>query len=234
MELAIDTASERASIALAREGIVQAELSWHAGKNHTAQLIPAIIFLLEQGDLSLEGVKALVVARGPGSFNGLRVGMSTVKGLAYALGIPAVGVGSLAVAAFPYAYAGHPVRPIMDIGRGEVATALFQKRGGDWLKLEEEHITTVEAICSEIASNTVVCGRLPDRTFQLIEGLLGSKAIVVRDAPPSGAGCLAILGWRRLAQGEKDDPVALQPLYLRRPAITQRKGNLNLEGEVKP
>lgn len=233
MELSIDTSWELASIALAREGKVQAEITWHAGRNHTAQLIPAIEFLLQQGEVPLEGIKALMVAQGPGSFNGLRVGMSTVKGLAYALRIPVVGVGTLDIEAFPYAYSGYPVRPIIDMARGEVATALFQRQGNNWLKLEAEHIAAWDAVISQMGRDTIVCGRLSDSAFGALEERLGSQVIVARHAPPRGAGSLAMLGWQRMLRGEMDDPVTLQPIYLRRPSITQRKANNSLETEVK-
>ena len=83
MELAIDTATEIASIALSCAGEVQAEMSWHAGQNHTVELIPNLIHLLNQAKIELKGIDAIIVAKGPGSFNGLRVGVGTAKGLAF-------------------------------------------------------------------------------------------------------------------------------------------------------
>ena len=109
MELAIDTSTETASIALSSEGTAVAEFTWHAGQNHTAELTPGINCLLQQAKLGIGDITGVIVARGPGSFNGLRVGMGMAKGLAFALGIPLVGIGTLEVEAYPHAASGTPV-----------------------------------------------------------------------------------------------------------------------------
>ena len=82
MELAIDTSTDFASISLSCEGKTIAELTWHSGQNHTVELVPNITHLLNQTKLSPQSLGAIFVAKGPGSFNGLRVGMSTAKGFA--------------------------------------------------------------------------------------------------------------------------------------------------------
>ncbi len=79
MELAIDTSTHVAGIALSSEGEVAAELTWHAGQNHTAELMPNLIDLLNRTRVNLSDIDALIVAKGPGSFNGLRVGMSAAN-----------------------------------------------------------------------------------------------------------------------------------------------------------
>ena len=84
------------------------------------------------------------MAQGPGSFNGLRVGVSAAKGLAFSLGIPIIGVNSLEVAAYQYAETGLPVCAIFNAGRSEVATATYQKKYGKWQQLMVADIVTVE------------------------------------------------------------------------------------------
>lgn len=222
MELAIDTATEIASIALSCAGEVQAEMSWHAGQNHTVELIPNLIHLLNQAKIELKGIDAIIVAKGPGSFNGLRVGVGTAKGLAFALGIPLVGIGTLETEAFPYAKTGLPICPVQDAGRGEIATALYQMQRGEWRRLTAEHITTVEELCPKIASSTLFCGRFSPHIAQQIEEHLGEQAIILKGTLRR-AGFLAELGWRRLERGDLDHPTTLKPLYLRRPAITTPK-----------
>lgn len=219
MELAIDTATEIASIALSRAGEVQAELTWPSGQNHTIELIPNIIHLLRQARIELKKIDAIIVAKGPGSFNGLRVGVGTAKGLAFALGIPLVGIGTLEVEAFPYAETGLPICPVQDAGRGEIAAAMYQLRNGKWQRLMAEHITSVEELCPKIAQSTLFCGRFSPATSQQIERQLGERAIILKGTLRR-AGFLAQLGWRRLELGDYDQPATLQPLYLRRPAIT--------------
>ncbi len=221
MELAIDTSTETASIALSSEGGVVAELTWNAGRNHTAELLPNLVYLLHQAKSNLEDIDGLIVAKGPGSFNGLRVGMSVAKGFALALGLPLVGISTLEVEAFPHAVTALPICPILNAGRGEIATALFQVRRGKWRRLLEEHITTLDGLLPEIKGRTIFCGKIPHEVALQIEERLGDKAMVIEGAGVlRRAGYLAELGWRRLKEGDFDHSPTLQPLYLRRPAIT--------------
>src|SRR4030042_231815 len=142
MLLAIDSSTSVAGLALWQEGRVLAELTWYTQDNHTAELLPNLLHLLGLAKTELSSVKGIAVAKGPGSFNGLRVGLSTAKGLALALNVPLAAIGTLEVTAFPHAVTQRPLCPIHNAGRGEVAAALFQDKVGQWLRLTEEHITT--------------------------------------------------------------------------------------------
>jgi len=224
VELAIDTSTDTASIALSTSGTVQAEMSWTAGQNHTVELMPNIIRLLNQAKTEIGQLKAIIVAIGPGSFNGLRVGVGTAKGLAFALEIPLIGIGTLEVEAYPYAATALPVCPLQPAGRGEIATATFRQVDDGWRKLAEERITTIDEMAKQIDTTTIFCGRFPEESAMRLRELLRERAIVYNKTMRR-AGFLAQLGWRRLESGEADEPATLQPLYLRRPAITEpRKG----------
>ena len=224
MELSIDTSTDTASIALSACGVTQAEMSWTAGQNHTVELMPSIIHLLSQAKTDIGQLKAVIVAIGPGSFNGLRVGVGTAKGLAFALEIPLVGIGTLEVEAYPYAPTALPICPLQPAGRGEIATATFQQVDGIWRRLAGERITTIDELCNSIDTATIFCGRFPDDYATRLKELLGGRAIVYNKTMRR-AGFLAELGWQRLERGEADEVATLQPLYLRRPAISKpRKG----------
>jgi len=224
VELAIDTSTDIASIALSASGVAVAEMTWKAGQNHTVELMPNIIQLLAQAKIDINQVKAIIVAKGPGSFNGLRVGVATAKGFALSLDVPIVAVGTLEVQAYPYAPALLPVCSILPAGREEIAAATFRQVDDEWRMLVEEHITTVDEVCRQSDGTTIFCGRFPAGLVDRIRDLLGGRAIVKNDALRR-AGFLAELGWRRLAHGDADDAATLQPLYLRRPSITTpRKG----------
>lgn len=221
MELAIDTSTGIASLALSDKGQVQAELTWHAGRNHTTELLPNLIHLLHLTKIELKDIKGIVVALGPGSFTGIRVGVATAKGLSFALSVPLVGISTLEILAFAHAATSLPICPILSAGRGEIATALFQSRAGKWQRLVEEYITNVDALCSEITEQTIFCGEIPPEVAQRLEEQLGPKAVILQGgASLRRAGYLAELGWKRLEAGDCDDPATLQPLYLRKPAVT--------------
>jgi tRNA threonylcarbamoyl adenosine modification protein YeaZ len=218
--LAIDTSTDTASLALAQDNTVLAELTWRSKQNHTTQLLPNLNQLFTLTGITAKDLAAIIVAQGPGSFNGLRVGISAAKGLAFSLGIPIVGINSLEVAAYQYAETGLPVCAIFNAGRSEVATATYQKKYGKWQQLVKADIVTVEYLCKHITKKTIFCGEfLPAVTEQIIT-LLKSKAVI----PPQisdfkRASFLLELGKQRLDAGDVDNAVTLQPIYLRRPPI---------------
>ncbi len=224
MQLAIDTSTDTASLAIVQDSEVLAELTWRCGQNHTTQLLPHLAHLLNQIKLSLQSTTGIIVARGPGSFNGLRVGISTAKGLAFSLGIPIVGISTLEVEAYQHAETGLPICPIFNAGRGEIATAIYQKKHSEWRQLIAEQITTVETLCSQITTKTMFCGEFIPLIATQLRKQLKQKAVI--PSPTTGlrrASFLAELGLKRLKAGDYDNPATLQPLYLRRPAITQPK-----------
>ncbi len=224
MQIAIDTSTDTASLALVQDGEVLAELTWRCGQSHTTQLLPHLSHLLNQTKLSLQSASAIIVAKGPGSYNGLRVGISTAKGLALSLGIPIVGISTLEVEAYQHAETGLPICPIFNAGRGEIATATYQKKGDNWSQLVGEHITTVDVLCSEITTKTVFCGEFVSSIAIELQKQLKQKAVILSPAANlRRASFLAELGLKRLKEGTYDNPATLQPLYLRAPAITKAK-----------
>lgn len=223
MELAIDTSTDFCSIGLSREGEIMAELTWRTQQNHTVELVPNIDRLLTQVNTGSQDLKAIFVARGPGSFNGLRVGMSTAKGLAFSLGIPLVGIGTLEVEAYPFAFTGLQVCPIHNAGRGEIATALY-RQDNTWRCLSAEHITTVDVLCRQTRRKTVFCGEIQPSVVEVLKKKLEKYAIIPEAAARlRQAAYLSVLAWQRLIKGDVDDAASLQPLYLRQPPITLRK-----------
>ena len=224
MYLAIDTSTETASLALVQESQLLAELTWSCQQNHSVELMPNIDRLLEQTGSSLKSLSGVIVARGPGSFNGLRVGVSTAKGLSFSLGVSLVGISTLEAAAYQYAEIGFPVCPIFYAGRGEIAAAIYQRKGNQWRQIIAQHITTVDSLCSQITGKTIFCGEPTAAVIERLKEQLGPKAII--PSPVSRlrrAAFLAELGIKRLESDDCDPPASLQPIYLRRPAITKPK-----------
>lgn len=213
MELAIDTSLSTAGLALSREGQVVAELSWPSAQNQSAELLPGLEFLLHRAGAALTDIKLVAVARGPGGFNGVRVGLATAKGLALGLGVPVVGVSTLEAMAFLWRGAGLPLCPIVPAGRGQVAAALFRASPRGWRRLRAEHLTTPQELAPRLPRKTLICGHPPP---EVVEALQHPAA------PPLGPAVgVAALGWERFSQGRVDSPARLRPLYLRPPSITQ-------------
>lgn len=224
MYLAIDTSTNWTGLALAEDKGLIAEISWHTEQNQSVELLPNLNNILKQMKREVTEVKGLCVALGPGSFNGLRVGLSTAKGLAYGLHIPLVGVSTLEATAYHFFHSGFNICPLQGAGRGEVAVAIFRSMRGKWMKHLEEQIMTPEELCKHVKKQTIFCGEIPEDVEKFLKEKLGAMAHFphpfIRLRRPGNVLCL---GLERLLKGEKDDPATLQPLYLRRPPITLSK-----------
>jgi len=224
VELALDTSTATAGVALSDQGRLLVEATWNVGLDHTRDVMPMVAQVLEKGGCRAGELGAIVVAVGPGTFSGLRVGVSTAKGLATALSIPLVGVNTMAVEAYPHAWSVLPLCPVMDAGRGEVALGYY--RGVDGLPVEVEPpiVGSIEEACRRVNEPTLFCGEYAGMVGGRIHEMLGDRALM----PPLGAlprrsSCLAAVGWTRLAHGQDNDPAAVQPIYVRSPSITKPK-----------
>ena len=221
MELAIDTSSSTAGIALSHKGKILAELVWQSAQNHTVELMPNLAYLLQQANVKPNSLEAIIVAKGPGRFNCLRVGIGIAKGLAFSLNVPLLGISTLEAEAYSFAYTGLPLCPINKAGHEEIAVALYQQKDKHWQCLQGEHLTTLGALCQRIHQKTLFCGEIPVDMANDIQRNLDWRAIIPQSISLTRISSLAMLGWQRLDKGEQDELSTLQPLYLRPPSITK-------------
>jgi tRNA threonylcarbamoyladenosine biosynthesis protein TsaB len=223
MLLALDTSTRFASIALYDEFGVQGEHTWHVEQNHTEDLMPHVAALMASAHVTPAALSGVVVALGPGSFNGLRVAMSAAKGLAIGLHIPIVGFSTLETLAYQHGSLSLPVRPILEGGGHELATALYKVSRNHWAQIEEPRLASVDAICEATTQRTLFCGEISPALATEFRQRVENAVIAPPAANARRAGYLAELGWHRLREGNLDDAASLQPLYLRRPHITESK-----------
>ncbi len=222
LELAIDTAGTVASVALSSEGTLLAELTWRTRANHSAELIPAIETVLAQAGCEREQIRVLFVDRGPGAYAGLRVGISTAMGLALALGTELLAAGRLELDAYPHAAFPGPICPIHQAGRGDLAWAVYRGSAAGVEELSAPRLSTLTELLEQAPRDALFCGELAgiDTTLRerLPEARCASTAASLRRAA-----ALAELGWRRFCAGARDNPLSVEALYLREPAITKPK-----------
>ena len=128
--LAFESSAKAASVALCRDGHLVSQYSQCSGLTHSRTLLPMAEDMLKNAELTLRDVDLIAVAHGPGSFTGIRIGVSTVKGLAWAGGKPCVGVSTLEAMAWHGLAAGGVVCPVMDARRSQVYNALFEIKDG--------------------------------------------------------------------------------------------------------
>jgi tRNA threonylcarbamoyladenosine biosynthesis protein TsaB len=215
MLLAIDTATQVASLALHDGGCVRAEMTWTPTDRHTVELMPRIDAMLTQLGVSACELAAVAVSIGPGSFTGLRIGLAIAKGLALANDIPIVGISTLDI----LAYAQPAVRGLLVVvlraGRGKLAAMRYRRVRGEWRAQGDVTVTTVDRIGQDWDRPTLLCGELESAEREAIRARLGDR-VRLADAAHSlrRAGFLAELGWRRVRSGDADDLDALQPIYL--------------------
>lgn len=148
--LAFESSAKAASVALCRDGQLISQYSQCSGLTHSRTLLPMAEDMLKNAELELKDVDLIAVAHGPGSFTGIRIGVSTVKGLAWALEKPCVGVSTLEAMAWHGLAAGGYVCPVMDARRGQVYNALFEIADGKPVRLCEDRPIALFQLAEDI------------------------------------------------------------------------------------
>ena len=237
MILAIDTATETASVALARpDGEIVAELTWRAGRNHTMHLHPTLRHVMMLAAIEPKDLTGIVATRGPGSFTGIRIGLATAKGLAQGLDVPIVGVPTLAVTAFGAIHLGQTVWSVVGAGRGQYSAAAYAASGdGGVTQLVDEAIVSPDELCEMMAErgeNCVLTGEFDDSLSELALERVGQAVTIAPDVVRArSAANAARLGLLRLGHGDADDVATLEPLYLRPPAAVERAEAMARQGQ---
>ena len=222
MLLAIDTATNLAGLALYDQttGRILGEEMWQSVNNHTVELMPRLVRLLEQRQIAQAGLSGLCVSLGPGSFTGLRIGLGLAKGLSLARDLPLVGIPTLDIVAQPHMTQRAPIWAILQAGRGRICVGKYVRRKGRWRRRGDYQLTTLEELCDEIEGRVLICGEIQKQDMDMLRQRLGPEAKI-----PTPAGSLlrpaylAEIGWDRLGRGDVDDPRSLSPIYLQNPQI---------------
>jgi tRNA threonylcarbamoyladenosine biosynthesis protein TsaB len=214
MLLAVDTSTAQVGLALYDGAQVNAEYAWRSSQRHTVELAPAISDLLTRGGFSMEEVRALGVALGPGSFTSLRVGLALVKGLALARHLPIIGIPTLDILAAAQPSSKLPLAAVIQAGRGRLAVGWYKSSKNGWQAKGPARVVTIEALMDEIESPSIVCGELTSEELQRFE----RKTVNMHLASPAQSvrrpAILAELAWKRWQHGKVDDEASLAPIYL--------------------
>jgi tRNA threonylcarbamoyladenosine biosynthesis protein TsaB len=218
--LAIESATELAGVALADGSGVLATATVAGGRRHAESIVPAIDFVCRSAGVALGDVGAVVVDVGPGLFTGLRVGVGTAKALAFALGVPLVGVGSLEVLAHGAAAtapSGALLVAVVDARRAEVFVARFRATDGAARRVGEDERRTPDALADELAALgepfTLVGNGA--RRYAAVLGVVPGAIVAGESLDHPAPHALAVLGRDRAASGASDDGTDVLPRYLR-------------------
>ena len=213
--LAIDTATRYAGLALLDETGVISEQTWRSENNHSVELIPAVARMLSQQKLKAQSLTGIAVATGPGSFTGLRIGMSVAKGLCLALGIPIVGIPTLDIITYAVGDPGGRVLAVLEAGRGRICVGAYHFEEGLPVQEGETKLVSISAWTVEADKPVLLAGEVSAELAQRLFEQANAHNIAVSSLAGSlrRAGYLAELAWERLCQGKTDDLDTLAPVY---------------------
>lgn len=216
--LAIDTSGPVCGVAILKDGAIAYECAAVNKLTHSANLMPMVEAAFAATGLTVQDMDRLAVVTGPGSFTGVRIGVSTVKGLAHGAGKPCVAVDALeAMAAGAGPFAG-VICPIQDARAGQVYGAAFRAGQGRPVRLMEDAPLKLEDYVAAIRSlgeTFLFLGDgMPVQRAKL-EALLGDAAVFA--APHQAFLRPAAVAWLGSQETEEMDYLALMPMYLRAP-----------------
>jgi tRNA threonylcarbamoyladenosine biosynthesis protein TsaB len=213
--VAIDTATRFAGLALYDGEMVRSEASWLSNRNHSIELAPTMVRMLDRQGLGAADISAVAVSTGPGSFTGLRIGLSVAKGLAEACDVPILGVPTLDILAFSHAEQRRPIWAVIQAGRERLCVGRYERRRGRWRQRGEIELTTLEQFAESVTGRCLICGELAQAEIEYV--LEHSDEDIVFATPSQSVrrpACLAELAWRRFERGESDDLATLAPIYI--------------------
>ena len=227
--LAIETSTLLGGAALADDssGLI-AEIRLNVKSTHSERLMTEVDHLLSRSGLKVSEIDVFAVSVGPGSFTGLRIGVSTVKGLSYATGRPIVTIPTLEAFAWSFPFSRYPVCILLDARKKEVYAALFRWADGGFVRLIAEASIRADALLEEIKARDGEGNRgFFEKIIFAGEGALLYKKEITESlggtavfAPPEkmvpSPSVVASVGLRKAANGEFSEPVSLVPLYIRR------------------
>jgi len=215
--LAVDTATQACSIALAENDRIIFESTADYARTHTRHLLTMIDDALRQAETDIDEIDGFAVTVGPGSFTGLRIGISMVKGLARAASKPVMGVSSLEALAYQFAGTRDLVCPVVDARKKEVYTALYKWSGDRFETIRPPQVGRPDEVLEQIGGRCIFVGNGAVLYRDLIEKQLGTSGVTV---PPAmnmiRASLVAHLGFRRFSESGPLSPSEIQPLYIRR------------------
>ena len=212
--LAFESSAKAASAALVKDGKLISQYSQCSGLTHSRTLLPMAEDMLKNAEMKLSDVDLIAVAHGPGSFTGIRIGVSMVKGLAWAAEKPCVGVSTLEALAWHGGACGAYVCPVMDARRNQVYNAIFKIENGRPVRITEDRPIALSELAEEIRAIGAPMFLVGDGA-ELTEKYLSEQGLACTVAPEN-------LRWQSawgvaMAAMDKEagDADSLLPVYLR-------------------
>lgn len=216
--LGIETATRTGGVAIVSEEGVLAEYTLNIEATHSERLMVTVDRVLSDTGMGLADIDGFAVSVGPGSFTGLRIGVATVKGLAFTTGKAIAAVPTLKALAWNLPWSRHQVCPLLDARKKEVYAAIYRSEEGMPVPVMDERTIALRELAGRISERTIFSGEGARMFREELRSLLGELALFapLSAMVPSAAG-VAEVGRMMLIAGEHVEPESLTPVYLRRP-----------------
>ncbi len=219
--LGIDTATSQVGCAVGgHEGVI-ASAQCAKGRRHAENLAPQIRFVCDQADVDLSDIGVVAVDLGPGLFTGMRVGISTAKALAHALGVQMIGIPSLDLLAFPLRFTSRLVVAVIDARRGEVFYTFYRQVPGGMQRVSEHQVGRPDDVASQITAlgeEVLMVGDGAQRYAENFDHVAGVEMAENTRSFPS-ARSLVQLAHAQALREQFHQPSELAPIYLRKPDV---------------
>ena len=216
--LGIETSTEQVGCAIGGNEGILASFTAARGRRHAETITPAIEFVRDQAQLSLQQVSTVAVGIGPGLFTGLRVGIATAKAIALALRVPMIGLPSLDLIAYPLRHSSRLIVPVIDAKRGEVFSASYRHVPGGLQRVSDYVVVTPDDLASDLEARADECLVVGDGALRYADVFAGNDRVelgTVGSAYPSPS-ALVELAQPRAVREEFVQPSEIEPMYLRK------------------
>lgn len=217
--LALDSATECATAAILDNNKLLGEAVINHKKQHSIIMMPMIDSLLKNCNLTISDIDGYAVSNGPGSFTGLRIGMSTVKGLVHATKKPFISISSLEGLANNLFNVQGIICPIIDALRGNVYTNFYRFEEGKLLSLDEDQLLSIDEVIDKCSSFNEPITFIGDGTYKFNDKLtesLPNALIAPSHLNVTKASSIGALGHQKLSKGYSDNVLSAAPIYLRK------------------
>ena len=237
--MGIESSAAAASAAIVEDGKLLAETYLNAGLTHSQTLLQLVDACLAVSGLTVSQLDAFAVASGPGSFTGVRIGVSLVKGLCFPEEKPVYAVSTLEAMAYAAAAPGYLITPVMDARCAQVYTAGFLKEGEALRRVFEDAPMKLEELAARVEAYPLPPLLIGDGA-KLTAAFFDGRGLRFETVPEifrfQRAGAVAFAAWTRYINGEAGAPAEqLRPAYLRlAQAERERAKKLQQEGSGNP
>ena len=215
--LAVDTATTSCSVAIVDKTSLLSEFTIDREETHSKHLMDMIKAVLRMAGLNFSDLDGFAVTRGPGSFTGLRIGLSTIKGLAVASEKPVVGVSSLEALAFQVSYSRDLICPILDARKGEVYFSRYRFLNGHLKKQTKERVAPPDKAVDDLNESCLFVGNGALLYKEMIlEKMGGLASIAPMIQNTIRASTMAYLSMAKFEKNDTDGIEKIMPYYIRK------------------